>query len=64
MSTYVQISWHGMMLKLTLGYYLINKVGLWYHQIGHVTFSKNVFWSVNCTLPFYQIYFVETCVEV
>ena len=31
-----------------------------FYELGHVTFSKNVFWSVNCTLPLYQIYPVQS----
>ena len=49
---YLQVSWHDMNLKLTLGYFLINKVGHWFYQLDHVTFSKNVFWSVNFDCPF------------
>ena len=43
-------------LKHTLGYFLINRVGQWFYQLDHVTFLKNVFWSVNfAALPFCQI---------
>ena len=37
------------------GYFLINKVCQWFYQLDLVTFSKNVFWSVNFALPFCQI---------
>ena len=40
--------------NLHWGYFLINEVGLWFYQLDLVTFSKNAFWSVNCTLFFYQ----------
>ena len=30
-------------------------MGQRFYQIDHMTFSKNVFSSVNCTLFFYQI---------
>ena len=56
----LQISWHDMKLKLTLGYCFINKGNLWFHQLGHLTFSKKVFWSVNCTLSLYQIFCFRT----
>lgn len=42
------------------GYTLINKFGKWFHQLVYVTFSENVFWSLNCWLPFYQIYNFQT----
>ena len=45
---YFQVSW---------GYFLINEVGQWFYQLYNVTFSKNVFWSVNFVLPFCQIYY-------
>ena len=35
--------------------FLINKVCQWFYQLDHVTFSANVFWSVNFALPFCQI---------
>ena len=41
-------------------YSLINKVCQWFLQLGYLTFSKNVFRSLNCTLSFYQIYYVQT----
>ena len=43
---YLQISWHEINFKLSLVYILINEVGLWFYQPDHVTFSKNIFWSV------------------
>ena len=43
-------------LDLDWGYILINEVGQRFYELDHVTFSKNIFWSVNCTLFFYQIY--------
>ena len=45
--------------NLHWGYILINEVSQWFYQLDHVNFSKNVFWSVNCTLMFYQIYDVQ-----
>ena len=44
---------------ISLIYILINEVGQWFYHLDHVTFSKNVFWSVNCTLFFYQIYSIQ-----
>ena len=41
------------------GYILIGKVGEWFYQFDCVTFSKNIFWSVNCTLFYNQIYSVQ-----
>ena len=29
------------------GYVLINEVYQWFYQLSHVTFSENIFWSVN-----------------
>ena len=46
-------------LKLSLVYILINEVGQWFYQLDHVTFSKNIFWSVNWTLFYNQIYSVQ-----
>ena len=40
-------------------YILISEVGQWFYQLDHVTLSKNVFWSVNCTLFYIQIYSVK-----
>ena len=45
--------------NLHWGYILINEVGQWFYELDHGTFSKSVFWSVNCTLPFYQIYYIQ-----
>ena len=42
-------------LNIHWGYFLINKVYQWFYQFDHVTFSKNVFWSVNFAVPFCQI---------
>ena len=39
-----------MKFKLTLEILIKNEVGQWFCQLGHVSFSKNVFWSINCTL--------------
>ena len=50
---YFQISWHNRKLKVTLGNSLINDVGPCIYQLGSMTFSKDTFRSVNCTLPFY-----------
>ena len=36
--------------SLHLEYSLINEVGLRFLQLGHLTFSKNIFWSVSWTL--------------
>ena len=35
-------------------YSLINEVGKWVPQLGYVSFSESLFWSVNYVLPFYQ----------
>ena len=58
---YLQIPFDDMKFKLILAI-LFDK---WksvndFYELGHVTFSKNVFWSVNCTLPLYQIYPVQS----
>ena len=53
------VSWHYINLKLTLGCFLIKKVGQWFHQFDHETFSKNVFWSINFALSFCQICYVQ-----
>ena len=37
------------------GCFLINEVGQWFSQLDHMTFFKNILWSVNFALPFYQI---------
>ena len=56
---YLQISYHDLKLKLIplkgipLGIPFNNKVGQLFHELGHVTFCKHVFWSANCTLSFY-----------
>ena len=42
-------------LNIHWEYFLINKVCQCFYQLGHVTISKNVFWSVNIALPFCQI---------
>ena len=52
---YLQISWQDRNLKVTLGKTLINDVVPWIYQLGPMTFCKDVFRSVNCTLPFYYI---------
>ena len=48
-----------MNLKFTLRTLFDNKVGRKYYQLDHVTLSKNVFWSVNFALLFWQIYFTQ-----
>ena len=40
-------------------YFLINKVCHSFYQLDHVTFSKNVFWSVHFALPFCQICWIQ-----
>ena len=45
--------------NLHRGYFLINEVGQWFHQLNHLTFSENVFWSVNFTLRFGQICYIQ-----
>ena len=45
--------------NLRWGYILINEVVQWFYQLDHVTFSENIFWSVNSKLLFYQIYSVQ-----
>ena len=55
----LEISWHEMNFKFSLVYIMINEVGHWFYQLDGVTFSKNIFWSVNCTLFFYQIYSIQ-----
>ena len=35
------------MSNLHWKYTLINKIGQWFYQLDHVTFSKNIFCSVN-----------------
>ena len=48
------------MLNLHWGYILISKVGQWFYEwLDHVTFFENIFWSVNCTLFYNQIYSVQ-----
>ena len=54
--TFLVIIW---ILNLHWGYILISKVGQWFYQLDYVTFSKNIFWSVNCTLFYKQIYSVQ-----
>ena len=48
-------------------YFLINKVGQWFHQPHHLRehagFSKNLFWSVNCAMSFYH-FNSTACAEV
>ena len=51
----MQVSWHDMDFRHTVGILLVNKVCQWFYELDHVTFSKNVFWSVNFALPFCQI---------
>ena len=41
-------------LNVHWGYILISKVGQWFYQLDHVTFSKSLFWSVKCTLFYNQ----------
>ena len=36
--------------KLHWQYFLMIEVRQWFYQLGHTTFSKNVFWSVMLTL--------------
>ena len=59
--SYIQISSYGMEFELILGL-LFDKCShsMSFYELGHVTFSKNVFWSVDCTLSFYQIHYVQT----
>ena len=53
---FIDILW---ISNLHWGYILINEVGQRFYQFDHVSFSKNVFWSVNCTPFFNQIYHVQ-----
>ena len=46
-------------LNLHWGYILIREVGQWYYQLDHVTLSKYIFWSANCTLFYNKIYSVK-----
>ena len=46
-------------LNIHWGYFLISKVCQWFYQLDHVTFSKNVSWSVNFALPFSQIFCIR-----
>ena len=46
-------------LNLHWRYILISEVGQWFYQLYHATCSKNLFWSVNCTLFYNQIYSVQ-----
>ena len=48
-----------MNLKFTLRTLFDNKVDRKYYQLDLVTLSKNVFWSVNFALLFWQIYFTQ-----
>ena len=41
------------------GSILVNEVGQWFYQLDHVTFYKNVFWSVNFSLFFYQLCYIQ-----
>ena len=45
--------------NLHWGYFLIIEVGQRFHQLNHLTFSENVFWSVNFTLRFCQICYIQ-----
>ena len=45
--------------SLHWGYSLINEAGYQFCQFGNLTFSKNLFWSVNCTLSFWWNYYVR-----
>lgn len=38
----LEVTWHDMKLKLTVGCSLINEIGQWFHQLGGVTFSEIV----------------------
>ena len=46
-------------LNALWGYILVGKVGRWFYQLDRLTFSKNIFWSVNWTLFYNQIYTVQ-----
>ena len=46
-STFSEMIWSW---NLHLEYSLINEVGLRFLQLGHLTFPKNIFWSVSWTL--------------
>ena len=41
-------------LNIHWRYFLINKVCQSFYQVGHVTFSENVFWPANFALSFCQ----------
>ena len=45
--------------NLHWGYFLINKVGHWFYQLDHVTFSENGFWLVNFAVPFCRICYIQ-----
>ena len=47
---YLQVSYHDMKLKLTLGISFHKSSWLIFDQLGHATFSKNVFWFLNYTV--------------
>ena len=59
-NTILQISWHDMKRRLEVKYFLIYKLGLWFNHLGHVTFSKIVFWSINFILSSYKTYYIQT----
>ena len=45
--------------NLHWGCFLINEVSQWFYQLGHVNFSKTIFWSENFSLSFCQIYYAQ-----
>ena len=45
--------------NLPWGYFFITEVGQWFNQFDHVTFSKNIFWSLLFSLSFCQIYHTQ-----
>ena len=56
---YLQVSWHDMDLKHTLGVLLINEVCQRFYQLDCVNIFKNEFWWVNFALPFCQICYIQ-----
>ena len=46
--------------NLHWGHFLKNDVGQWFYQVDRVTFSKNVFWSVNfCPSVLLSFFYVQ-----
>ena len=56
---FLVIIWIIWILNALWGYILVGKVGQWFYQLDRVTFPENIFWSVNWTLFYNQIYTVQ-----